>query len=250
MKVLYTSTLAISATNDTPTSGQVLPLFLKLEQHFITLETDSEFVKLIKKAVWGNLQTRYQEEDAKKFLEEATALDPRFKHKMATNIEVWERITHRAAELHKKQYPPVVVPVKAEPGVESDSDSVAESAIKEEPTEEQPKKKLCALEELFGEEDDVVITGQYIPTTPETQAHLPGIVSRDDPLLFYYTHRTKIPLLRALVPRYFCLPGSSVPSERIFSLAGQTISQERARMDPDKADMLIFLKQNASPIPY
>ena len=56
MKVLYTSTLAISATNDTPTSGQVLPLFLKLEQHFITLETDSEFVKLIKKAVWGNLQ--------------------------------------------------------------------------------------------------------------------------------------------------------------------------------------------------
>ena len=107
MKVLYTSTLAISATNDTPTSGQVLPLFLKLEQHFITLETDSEFVKLIKKAVWGNLQTRYQEEDAKKFLEEATALDPRFKHKMATSNEVWERITHRAAELHKKQYPPV-----------------------------------------------------------------------------------------------------------------------------------------------
>ena len=144
---------------------------------------------------------------------------------MATNDEVWERITHRAAELHKKQYPPVVVPVKAEPGVESDSDSVAKSAIKEEPTEEQPKKKLCALEEPFGEEDDVVITGQYIPTTPEAQAHLeeelfkslPGKVSRDDPLLFYYAHRTKIPLLRALVPRYFCLPGSSVPSERIFS---------------------------------
>ena len=92
----------------------------------------------------------------------------------------------------------------------------------------------------------------------KTQAHLevelfkslPGIVSRDDPLLFYYAHRTKIPLLRALVPRYFCLPGRSVPSKRIFSLAGQTMSQERARMDPDKADMLIFLKQNANPISY
>ena len=70
---------------------------------------------------------------------------------MATNNEVWEKITHRAAKLRKKQYPPVVVPVKAEPGLESDSDSVAESAIKEEPTEtsSQPKKKLSALEELF-----------------------------------------------------------------------------------------------------
>ena len=51
--------------------------------------------------------------------------------------------------------------------------------------------------------------------------------------------------LKALVLNYFVVTGSSLPSERVFSLAGNTISQESVHIDPAKADMLIFLHQNA-----
>lgn len=41
-----------------------------------------------------------------------------------------------------------------------------------------------------------------------------------------------------------CSQASSTPSERVFSTAGDTISQERSRILPEKADMLIFLQKN------
>ena len=41
-----------------------------------------------------------------------------------------------------------------------------------------------------------------------------------------------------------CLPATSVPSERVFSTAGDILSAQRASLDADKVDMLIFLKKN------
>jgi len=39
-----------------------------------------------------------------------------------------------------------------------------------------------------------------------------------------------------------------VPSERLFSTAGGVSTEHRARLLPDSAERLIFLKYNASPI--
>ncbi|KAI8487237.1 hypothetical protein Bbelb_350350 [Branchiostoma belcheri] len=38
--------------------------------------------------------------------------------------------------------------------------------------------------------------------------------------------------------KYFIVPGTSVPSERVFSTAGDIVSAERARLDPDSAPRL------------
>jgi len=43
--------------------------------------------------------------------------------------------------------------------------------------------------------------------------------------------------------RYLIVPATSVPSERMFSRAGQ-ISERRSSLKPEKACMLIFLRQN------
>lgn len=53
-----------------------------------------------------------------------------------------------------------------------------------------------------------------------------------------------LPLFPNLDGRYLCVQASSTPAERTFSTAGDTISQERACLSPEKADMFIFLKNN------
>lgn len=40
------------------------------------------------------------------------------------------------------------------------------------------------------------------------------------------------------------VPGTSVPSERVFSTAGDIVSAERATLHPDNVNMLLVLNKN------
>ncbi|GFY15506.1 hypothetical protein TNCV_1573171 [Trichonephila clavipes] len=42
---------------------------------------------------------------------------------------------------------------------------------------------------------------------------------------------------------YMSIVGSSVPCERLFSIAGNIASEERNRLDPSRLDRLLFLKR-------
>ncbi|XP_057184479.1 uncharacterized protein LOC130550958 [Triplophysa rosa] len=108
MRILYTSTLCVSYEKS-PTCGQVLPILQKLEKHFTVVEDDTVFVSSIKQAVWQNLSKRYQRDDIRSFLEEATALDPRFKHKVEDSSTAWVRIKEKlmAADLPESTQPRV-----------------------------------------------------------------------------------------------------------------------------------------------
>lgn len=65
-----------------------------------------------------------------------------------------------------------------------------------------------------------------------------------DPLIWWKENEWKLPLLANLARKYLCVPATSVPSERVFSTAGDIVSAQRAALDSDKVDMLIFLKKN------
>ncbi|CAM4465164.1 unnamed protein product [Leuciscus chuanchicus] len=88
-KILYTSTLCVYAERS-PTLGQILPILDKLQHHFTVNDEDSSFTKTIKNTIWNDLSQRYQVDSIRQFLEEGTALDPRFKSKVAD--EVWTRL--------------------------------------------------------------------------------------------------------------------------------------------------------------
>ena len=40
------------------------------------------------------------------------------------------------------------------------------------------------------------------------------------------------------------MQGTSIPSERIYSTAGDLVSAHRACLDPDHVDMLMFVRTN------
>ena len=65
-----------------------------------------------------------------------------------------------------------------------------------------------------------------------------------DPLQWWKDNSWRLPLLARLAKEHLCVPATSVPSERVFGTAGDILSAQRASLNADKVDMLIFLKKN------
>ena len=62
-----------------------------------------------------------------------------------------------------------------------------------------------------------------------------------DPLLWWQMNANMLPTLSTLARRMLCVPATSAPSERVFSVAGLTISKCRTSVQPQNAADLIFL---------
>ena len=65
------------------------------------------------------------------------------------------------------------------------------------------------------------------------------------PLEWWANAEHKYPLIAKFAKHMLAIPATSVPSERIFSTAGDVITASRASLKPKNVDMLIFLKKNA-----
>jgi len=118
----------------------------------------------------------------------------------------------------------------------------------------EKKVKVNALQDLFAEEDKevMIIKVDKAKTIPERvrreiseyKEETP-LISSTDISMWWFTSSNRYPILSTIAQRYLCMQASSTPSERVFSTAGDTISAERARIQPEKANQLIFLNKNA-----
>ena len=65
-----------------------------------------------------------------------------------------------------------------------------------------------------------------------------------DPLMWWKVNCHALPRLAKLAKKYLSTPATSVPSERIFSKAGELISKKRSNLKKSHVDMIIFLNKN------
>jgi hypothetical protein len=68
----------------------------------------------------------------------------------------------------------------------------------------------------------------------------------NNPLEWWKVKKHQYPLLSKVAIKLLAIPATSAPSERVFSSAGFTIANDRSRLDPDKANVLVFLHENRS----
>lgn len=83
-------------------------------------------------------------------------------------------------------------------------------------------------------------------TTEEIARYLaePAQPRLSDPLVFWMAKALIYPNIAQIAKIYLSAPPTSVPCERIFSIAGDIITEERNRLSPEKAEKLLFIKQN------
>ncbi len=80
---------------------------------------------------------------------------------------------------------------------------------------------------------------------PENYSNIRAIVNEFScPLNFYKINENIIPNMAKIAKMVFCITASSVPSECLFSTAGDLISQKRSRLQPECAQDLLLLKKN------
>ncbi|XP_036319709.1 zinc finger BED domain-containing protein 4-like [Rhagoletis pomonella] len=78
----------------------------------------------------------------------------------------------------------------------------------------------------------------------EKYLQLPLISRQEDPLTWWKYSRKEYPNLFTLAMKYLCAPPSSVNSERVFSASGNIYVENRNRLLPDNAEMLLFVMKN------
>ena len=117
---------------------------------------------------------------------------------------------------------------------------------------EEPNNSEQTTSISLWDDFDTSVTQQTSHRTRTTDALIelrhyfeePNIDRKNNPLEWWKINEKKFPRLHQIAKKYLCIPGSSVPSERLFSKAGQLVSERRNRLKPKNIDMMLFLNQN------
>lgn len=113
--------------------------------------------------------------------------------------------------------------------------------------DESPPSKKTALDALFG---DSFIQRQRKSSRESAREQVTRYRAKDalslteNAMNWWRSNEKELPLLSTLAKRYLCIPGTSVPSERVFSTAGDILNAQRSVLRSDHVDQLIFLKKN------
>ena len=111
-----------------------------------------------------------------------------------------------------------------------------------------PAKKVKKITKLLGD----IFKASQVPQTPleEIRSELhryqleEPLDLESDPLKWWHQRRTTYPHLSTFLQSVWSLVATSVPSERVFSIAGNVVNEKRSRLLPENVDKLVFLYEN------
>ncbi|KAL2082256.1 hypothetical protein ACEWY4_022074 [Coilia grayii] len=252
MKPMKVATLAISEETR-PTLSIVAPLHAQLVHQLQDNPSDSTLTRELKTTICQDLNKRYLNE--KEALYKASALDPRFKAlpflSEDEREDVYNGITAEATRT--KWALQVTLTAIHKSGLEAESMEDGSQDPDQEDmsaTSVSKSSKLCSLADLLGQtyaagaakklktaEDQVM---EEITKYKEEAPLALGV----NPLEWWKEHEGRYPFLSKVAKKHLCIPGTSVPSERVFSTAGDIITAKRSAIAPEHLDQLLFLNKN------
>jgi hypothetical protein len=208
-----------------------------ITKHLFRSEDDSAVLAEFKLTVTEELRQRFKIDDigiADKVPILAAVLDPRHLHLSFLSVRQRSIATAVIREKSKQIFQKIAAAETRE----------EESEEKDEPPLKKNKQET-ALSFLMGDQE---VENHDCNGEEEVDRYLAqkAITTNSNiNILDYWRQNCECyPSLASLAKCLLCVPATSVPAERVFSIAGLTITHQRCSLSPDNADMLIFLQKN------
>ena len=226
--VFFDATEEMSSEKFTSIS-KIIPLIRQLKQ-----KTEKSETTLAKK-LQSQIDDYFCNVENTKLLTMTTILDPHFKNKVFSSDSTRRRVEE---ELREEM---------AAINLETVPDSSSEKRGDDETVKERKKKKTSlwdSFDQEIEEEKKAPLSKSATMLEYESYILLERITRKENALHWWKNHEAHLPRLSKLAKKYLCIPASSVPSERVFSKAGELVSTRRANLKPKNVDMILFLNKN------
>ena len=237
------------------TISMVWPLLANLKESMQPRDSDTTIMRRVKQVALAYLDKRYTSASIQRLMMQSSAIDPRFKALpfvavpergpiYASLVAMADKVDDSCRERAAQQSQPVEAS-----GVNSPEAERVQQPI-EVFTVEGPPAKKSALSSLLGpafgafssepDTKQVLIEMEMKIYCAKEPLELNG-----DPLGWWSSHQHMLPYLCKVARHLLCIPATSVPSERVFSTAGDVVTAQRSCLSAEHVDMLVFLKTNA-----
>ena len=225
LKVFKDCTVEMSSEKQV-TISKVILLYQALKKWCSTIRCqagENSQVGFMAEELLEALEKRFKGIEENKIFAEATLLDPRFKSHGFSDGRYFQRakqtlIAHceKCQPIASNQQSVSAVPEPASSSIWEEFDLTVSDLIR------HPHPKVAAIVEV----------DKYIQ-----EPLLPRI---DDPLAWWLERRQVYPSLFELAKSRLCIVATSVPCERVFSKAGQTVTERRNRLTGKKCSKFYF----------
>ena len=211
------------------TCSKIIPIVNCLVKTLEKLNIEHEISDYLHKNILRELHKRFVNEDSNVernvMLAISTLLDPRFKKLHFRRPLAVSTAISKICQLMKEN--------------ERETQSIAADNI---------SNTIEKTEDLWNVHDELIASSSTNCDEPsgvpvELRQFLnANVVNRsEDPLKVWYKLKDIYPKVYEVAMKYFVIVGTSVPSERLFSAAGDIISAKRSRLTGKRASEIIFL---------
>lgn len=194
-------------------------------QHNINTPVDTtNLLNTVKKNMYQALCYYFSTPSIEKLL--SALLDPRCKKLEDIDTSIRLDVENKLRELYKE------LETEKEDQIQDDNDNVNNNS--------NITVNLFYVPSLLKSLDEEDVAQDEV----QEYLDLPQIGINNDPLVWWKLHSKKFPILSELSKIYLGIPATSTPSERLFSDAGNLLTNKRTRILPELFKRMIFLKRN------
>ncbi|XP_070404635.1 E3 SUMO-protein ligase ZBED1 [Nothobranchius furzeri] len=244
LETLKCATTVMSAETEVSVSDTYPITFSLINVHLKTDEEDTSKVGEFKSRVCTSLSERMKiaSDDLMSTPPMiATMLDPRHKHlgfltpprRVTAHAKLLEVLAETEAEAECKS-------ATSADAIGGQQELVGGRAV---PVQAAGLQRRSAYALLMGENYTTRSTNDVEKEVDSFLKDPPPLLD-SSPTTWWKVNEGRFPRLANLARKYLAIPGTSVPSERVFSAAGLTVNRLRTRLTPDHVDLLIFLNKN------
>ncbi|XP_050305899.1 zinc finger BED domain-containing protein 4-like [Anthonomus grandis grandis] len=208
------------------TISKVIPLLLCLSRNLEAVDLEQEMVKNLKISLQAEIKKRFGKIEYVSYMAIATILDVRFKTMYFTQPQAQAQALSHIRQMIKNtpnQYMPDIQEV-ADCGNIDDKDNFwsYHTTLTQRNLQQQEQS------ENLKDELDLYLKRPLAPLTA-------------DPLKEWAKLKPAFPVLFNIAMKHFVVVATSVPSERLFSRTGNTVTQSRNRLLGSRLNKLCFL---------